>query len=347
MIERQSLRRSQQGLSLVEIMVALLLGAVITVGIVQMFTANRTTYQVNMGQARLQENARFAMDFITGSMRMAGYRGCSNRTDIVNVVDGPANATDQFDMDDAIVGHTGQGNGWSPALSSLPADIDTTAIAPGTDVLVMRTVLDDGISFTGQTPANSSQSFVTLPLDCTSNDCAGYEPGTVIMASDCVKTAVFMITNSTGQPNSDDMLVVHNTGTTIGGFSNALNPIEQLGDSFNEDASVFRIGSETFYIAPGAGTNNAGDTPLALWRKRGQEAPVELVEGVQGLRLLYGEDTDGDRVPNQYRPIHQVGNRENIVTIRVTISATSVDAVADGNTLQRDFTKTIAIRNRI
>jgi len=300
-----------------------------------------------MGQARLQENARFAMDFITASMRMAGYRGCSNRTAILNVVDGPANEVAQFDMNDAIVGHTGQGGGWDPALDSLPDDIDTDAIAPGTDVLVMRTVLDEGINFTGQTPANSAQSFVTLPVGCDSSDCEGYEPGTVIMASDCVKTAVFMITNSTGQPGSDDMLLVHNTGNTINGLSNGSNPIDQLGDSFNEDASVFRIGSEIFYIAPGAGTNNAGDTPLALWRKRGQEAPVELVEGVQGLQLLYGEDTDGDRVPNQYRPIHQVGNRENIVTIRVTVSATSVDAVADGDLLQRDFTKTIAIRNRI
>lgn len=339
--------RRQQGLSLVEILVALLLGAVITVGIVQMFTANRMTYQVNMGQARLQENARFAMDFITASMRMAGYHGCSGRTDILNVLDGPVNAVDQFDMDDAITGHTGQGGGWTPALDSLPADIDTAAIAPGTDVLVMRTVLDDGIGFTGQTPANSAQSFVTLPIDCSSADCENYEPGTVIMASDCVKTAIFMITNSTGQPNTDDMLLVHNTGTTINGFSNGSNPIDQLGDSFNDDASVFRIGSEVFYIAPGAGTNNAGDMTLALWRKRGQEAPVELVSGIQGLRLLYGEDTDGDRVPNRYRSIHQVGNRGNIVTIRVTISVTSVDAVADGDVLQRDFTKTIAIRNRI
>lgn len=353
MIENLHCRRHQGGLSLVEIMVALLLGAVITVGIVQMFTANRTTYQVNMGQARLQENARFAMDFITASMRMAGYRGCSNRTSVLNVVDGPNNLVDQFDMDDAIIGHTGQAGGWTPALNSLPDDIDVASFAPGTDVLVMRTVLDEGISFLATTPANSAQSFVSLPEGCADGGtCDGFGPGDVVMASDCVQTAIFVLTGtgSQGQPNATPprMLVNHNTGAGgPDGLSNSVNPIEQLGARFNEDASMFRIGSEVFFIAPGAGTNNAGDPILALWRKRGRQAPVELVEGIQGLRLLYGEDTSGDRVPNRYRSIHQVGNRDNIVTIRVTISATSVDAVADGDVLQRDFTKTVAIRNRI
>lgn len=353
MIAGLSPRHRQRGLSLVEIMVALLLGAVITVGIVQMFTANRTTYQLNTGQARLQENARFAMDFITSSMRMAGYRGCSNRTAVLNVVDGPANIADQFDMNDAIRGHSAQGTGWVPALDSLPPDIDTDTIAPGTDVLVMGTVLDDGINFLSQTPANSAQSFVSLPEDCQDGGtCDGFAPGDVVMASDCLNTAIFVLTGtgSQGQPGNAPprMLINHNTGSGgAAGLSNTLNPIDELGNRFNEQASLFRIGLEIFYIAPGAGTNNAGDTPLSLWRKRGREGPVELVEGIQGLTLLYGEDTDADRVPNRYRPIHQVGNRENIVTIRVTISATSVDAVADGDTLQRDFSKTIAIRNRV
>lgn len=342
--------RRQRGLSLVEIMVALLLGAVITVGIVQMFTANRTTYQVNMGQARLQENARFAMDFITASMRMAGYRGCSNRTSVVNVVDGPGNLVDQFDMSDAIFGYSGGAGGWTPALDTLPSDIDTAALAPGTDVLVMRTVLDEGLTFLDSS-TDSAQSFVTLPEDCAGGGtCPGFAPGDVLMASDCLQTVIFVLTGtgSQGQPNQNRMLINHNAGAGgTAGLSNSSNPMTQMSSSFNDDASLFRIGSEVFFIAPGAGTNNQGDPVLALWRKRGREAPVELVEGIQGLTLLYGEDTSGDRVPNRYRPIHQVGNRDNIVTIRVSISATSVDAVADGDVLQRDFTKTVAIRNRI
>ncbi|MDZ7826806.1 MAG: prepilin-type N-terminal cleavage/methylation domain-containing protein [Gammaproteobacteria bacterium] len=104
-------KHHQRGFSLVEIMVALLLGAVITVGIVQMFTSNRTTYQINMGQARLQENARFAMEFVTSSMRMAGYRGCSNRTSITDGLAGDADLLAQFDIDDSIFGHTAVGGG--------------------------------------------------------------------------------------------------------------------------------------------------------------------------------------------------------------------------------------------
>lgn len=344
-------RHHQRGLSLVEIMVALLLGALITVGIVQMFTANRATYQINMGQARLQENARFAMEFVTSSMRMAGYRGCSNRTAVVNVLTGPPDLVESFNMDDAVVGHAWTGSDWSPTLDTLPADIDTNVVAEGSDVLIFRTVLDDGINFTGQTPPNSAQSFITLPLGCDAGEtCPGYEPGTVILASDCLQTVVFLANGSTGQPNQNQMNLGHNTGyTSPTGLSNGVNPIDQAGADFNQDASVFRVGSEFFYIAPGAGTNNQGNAPLALFRKRGQDAPVELVEGVERLTALYGVDTSGDRVPNRYQQIHEVVNRANIVTIRVTIRVNSVNSVSDqgDGLLRRDFTKTVAIRNRV
>lgn len=341
--------RCQAGVSLIELLVALTLGAFITVGIIQMFTANQRTYQVNMGQARLQENARFALEFIASSLRTAGYRGCSNRTGIVNFLGGSSNLVDQFDMSEPISGHSGQGSGWTPSLDSLPDDIDTDSIASGTDVLVMRKVLDMGVAFHGTTPSNSAQSFVSLPEGCDSGTCDGFESGSVVMASDCLRTAIFVLNGpgSKAQPGSDRMLIVHNTGSGgSAGLQNTQNPVDAMGARFNETANLFRVGPEIFFIAEGAGTNNLDETPLALWHKRGQGAPVELVEGVQGLTLLYGEDTNGDRVPNLYRRIHQVGSREDIVTIRVTISATSVDAVADGDVLQRDFSKTVALRNR-
>ena len=56
--------RRAQGFSLIELMLALALGVVVTAGIVTLFVGNNQTYTLLNGQSRMQENARFAVDFI-------------------------------------------------------------------------------------------------------------------------------------------------------------------------------------------------------------------------------------------------------------------------------------------
>lgn len=68
------LRHKQQGLSLVELMVALTLGMVLMAGFLQIFMSVRSTYAANEASSRLQENGRFALDFLAQHARMAGYR---------------------------------------------------------------------------------------------------------------------------------------------------------------------------------------------------------------------------------------------------------------------------------
>ena len=66
-------RHQQRGLSLVELMVALVLGLVLMTGVIQVFLASRQTYATNEAMARMQENGRFALEFISRSARLAGY----------------------------------------------------------------------------------------------------------------------------------------------------------------------------------------------------------------------------------------------------------------------------------
>ena len=67
------LRDRQLGLSLVELMVALVLGLILMFGIIQVFFASKQTYITNEGMARMQENGRFALEFMSRSARLAGY----------------------------------------------------------------------------------------------------------------------------------------------------------------------------------------------------------------------------------------------------------------------------------
>ena len=63
--------RSQRGLSLVELMVALVIGLVLTAGIIQVFLANQTAYREGQRIAQLQEELGFAVDFMVRDIRGA------------------------------------------------------------------------------------------------------------------------------------------------------------------------------------------------------------------------------------------------------------------------------------
>lgn len=66
--------RFQRGLSLVELMVALAVGMLLIAGFLQIFLSVRSTYATNEASSRVQENGRFALDFLASHARLAGYR---------------------------------------------------------------------------------------------------------------------------------------------------------------------------------------------------------------------------------------------------------------------------------
>ena len=66
------------GVSLIELMIALAISSLLVLGLVEVFAASRTAYQLSTGLARVQENGRFAMDFLQRDLRMAGHLGCVN-----------------------------------------------------------------------------------------------------------------------------------------------------------------------------------------------------------------------------------------------------------------------------
>ncbi len=62
------------GFSLVEILVALLIAALLTLGIVQITQAATAAYQLQRNLSALQENARFALQMIEREVTQAGFR---------------------------------------------------------------------------------------------------------------------------------------------------------------------------------------------------------------------------------------------------------------------------------
>jgi type IV pilus assembly protein PilW len=96
------LPKLQTGISMVELMIALLIGAFLTGGLIQMFITTKSTNKLQDAVSRVQENGRFALEFITQDVRMADYfmecstadkdpiaiTGTDNDSTDANIVDG-------------------------------------------------------------------------------------------------------------------------------------------------------------------------------------------------------------------------------------------------------------------
>jgi len=79
-----------RGFSLVELMVALLIGSFLIIGAVTVFVQSRNTYSVSETVARLQENARYAMSTLEPDIRLANYWGLMNDPELITGTAGNA-----------------------------------------------------------------------------------------------------------------------------------------------------------------------------------------------------------------------------------------------------------------
>lgn len=76
-------KQASRGLSLIELMVALVIGTLLIAGAVTVYMQSRNTYRTSDTTARLQEVARYAMDIIEPDVRLAGFWGLTNRSEFV------------------------------------------------------------------------------------------------------------------------------------------------------------------------------------------------------------------------------------------------------------------------
>ncbi|RAU44951.1 MULTISPECIES: PilW family protein [unclassified Pseudomonas] len=70
----KNLHGRQQGLSLIELMVAMLIGLFLILGVTQIFINNQRSYLFQQGQIGNQENGRFALALLSQELLKAGYR---------------------------------------------------------------------------------------------------------------------------------------------------------------------------------------------------------------------------------------------------------------------------------
>ncbi len=136
----------QQGFSLVELMVTLVLGLIIVAGVIQIFISNKATYTVQEGLVQIQENMRFAFETMAHDIRMAGYLGCSRSVLEPNPQNPQthfnlaiANPHSHFNPTFGIQGWEANGTGPTTAAISIDAYAVATAITNGVGATTVGT----------------------------------------------------------------------------------------------------------------------------------------------------------------------------------------------------------------
>ena len=78
------MKRADTGFGLIELMLALALGALLVTGATQVFLGARATYLAQYAAAAAQEDARFVLSKLAQEVRMIGMFGCLSTHSIIN-----------------------------------------------------------------------------------------------------------------------------------------------------------------------------------------------------------------------------------------------------------------------
>ncbi|MGH9644447.1 MAG: PilW family protein [Terriglobales bacterium] len=144
--------RRNAGFSLIELMIALLLGVIVVAGLINVLIANRQAYHLQEANNYNQQNMRFAMDRIGWSLRMADFWGGVTPTSI----SGSPTVTGGTGCDAAWVLAVAQGiYGYDGSTGSggfpLTGCVNDANYVSGSDVLVVRYADTDAVPASGGT----------------------------------------------------------------------------------------------------------------------------------------------------------------------------------------------------
>jgi len=354
----------QSGLSLIELMIAITLGAFIIIGAMQAYLGSRQASSFADGISYIQENSRFIFDEINGSIRQAGDMGCpGSMVRNTNSLVGVSLNFNSVVKDDLVAGDTWFTNFYhgvegvaGATAGAVGAFLDGKIPKVGSDVLVIHKIDPSTLSSViGHAPPTFTTDTHTyeISVGATSRD------PILAVANDCLTASLFMMTGGTATT------VTHGTAA-VGDYENC---VSNLGSSAvtgsvscaNSQALTFSAGSTLAKVTTAAYFVDTNDNLKRL--SAGDSIAEELVEDVERMILKFGIDTDDDGVANQYKATGVVTAAEwvDVVTVRIglimktdtavldtaqSITCNDATASASDRFLRKCILSTVNIRNR-
>lgn len=347
-----------RGLSLIELMIALVLGLVVSAAAGGIFLANKRVYASTETLNRIQENTRVSFEIMARDLREAGGNPCGGGVPIVSqLVAGDTTWWQQYD--DGLHGY--------PAGTAAPGTTSGSGAAQrvaDTDAIDVHLANNGDIRVTSHTTPSSV-------LNVTTTD--GLADGDVLMVCNSSFAMVFQATDLSGT----GFKIGHNGGGSGGNcgqeFQYKRNCTSGASGDFGycflvpagssssaqcdkharSPATVVQVQSFRWYI----GNNGRGGRSLyraTLENPNGVATPtvvetVEIAEGVTDMQLRYRSSGGAGFVA-----AGAVANWAAVNAVQVNLTVAGVEGALQGNyvegtdgaALSRELTHVVALRNK-
>lgn len=356
-------RRGQAGFSLIELMIAMILGLIVVAAAGGVFISNKRVYNATETLGRVQEHGRVAFELMSRDIREAGGNPCGTMTPPINMMDSGTNAY-WTGFNDGITGYDGG--------TASPGTTTGTGVGQrvaGTDAVDIFSAAGGGIRVTSH-PNPSAELDVTSTGDIVVGD--------VLLVCNVGRSFIFEVTGLPGVGTK----IGHNAGAgsncsarftlpvpadpeDTNGCDNPDNNANSYcftpaagGGTCGEDSAVpayvARATNTQWYV----GNNARGGQSLyrAVLANRGNTntpdtvlSRVEVVEGVEDMTIAYLEAGEAD-----YGNAASVADWSRVVAVRLSLdfegaagalSAREIQGT-DGNAISRTITHVVALRNR-
>ncbi len=345
----------QCGLSLIEIMVALVISLFLLGGIIQVYMGNKSAYGFSDAISRIQENGRFALDTITSDVRMVGFMGCMP---VQEDKDGDGQYTDDNFF---IQNHLNPANDTtnkykffdSPAISA------TDNLGPNeSDTLLLKGVKPEQSTFLA---GLSKPGLGAITLDSS----VAYKANDIVLITNCDSVDIFQVSTVTTDDEAGTTTLTHVIGGESPGNINlpknrcSASPDHCLiykdeSPFYANNATAFRMQAVKYFLA----TPENGEPVL---HRKVNETDEELIEGIEQMQIMFGVDTDADGFADVYLDSTNVPNMNQVRTIRIALVVRSDQTgltesnqsyqifgntvTANDTRLRQVFTSTITLRN--
>lgn len=305
--------RNQDGLTLVELMIALALGLLLMLGVMNVYLGNRQAYRVTESVNRIQDSARVAAELLTREIREAGGTLCG-----AQVVEMHESA-DWLDWDKGGL----QAADGDTQIGSVEFGTEAAERVEGTQAVLLQSAsLGGGVLI--EAHAVDTGTF-TLPSG------HGFGASDVVIACDMRKASI--------------LTLAAKTDTTVT-YDKDVSALNYDPDGVKNAGAVLNRPQATLWYV---GFNGRGGR--SLYRQLNGGAAQEVAEGVHALDFQFLTRND-NVVASDYVAIDGIGNWENdapslVTAVRIEMRVRAVENVGTGgDPVERDFFHIVNLRHR-